>query len=549
MADVERIIKRLEAMKADRATWDGTYQEIARFMMPRKDYWGSSPGALDDSLIWDSTPLHALEILTASLGGMLTNPSQKWLTIRVKERDLDALPSVKDYLRLAAERMTDVFNDDGTGFYAAVHELYMDVALFGTGCFFVEEDKDTIASFKTLPIKAFYLAETERGGRAAVFRVYSIPAWQAFQEWGDSCSDATAKTAQDKPETPVEILHAVFERFDRDPWGKGSKDFPIASVYLETASKHVLEEGGYREWPYMTPRWSKRSGDVMGYGPGHTALPDVRLLNAMARSSTLAAEKMADVPLMVPDDGFLGPVRTGPGGLSYYRAGSTDRIEPLPVSADLAASEAMMAQRRESIRYIMHNDRLQLANGPDMTATEAMLRQNEKLRMLSSVLARMQSEFLVPLAVRMFGILQRSGELPPEPEELQGKNWTVEFNSPLAQAMRRGEVEGMAQALQFMAPFIEQGDPFGILDNFDLDKLARGAAGIFGASSDYLRAESDVQKIRAQKAQAQAQAAQAQNMMAAVDGAQKLGNTHTSQGTALGDLLQGMGAGEQGGGQ
>jgi len=34
---------------------------------------------------------------------------------------------------------------------------------------------------------------------------------------------------------------------------------------------------------------------------------------------------------MVPDDGFLGPVRSGPGGLSYYRAGSSDRIEALPV--------------------------------------------------------------------------------------------------------------------------------------------------------------------------------------------------------------------------
>ncbi len=237
---------------------------------------------------------------------------------------------------------------------------------------------------------------------------------------------------KDKPEDKVEIVHAVYPRLDRDPRSMFAADFPYACVYLETASRRLLEESGYHEMPYMAPRWSKAAGEIYGRGPGLTALSDTRVLNAMSRTALMAAEKMSDPPLMVPDDGFLGPVRTGPGGLSYYRAGSQDRIEALPVKVDLKAAEEMMEKRRQSVRRIFLNDQLTPDSGPAMTATEAVIRQSEKMRVLGPVLGRMQTEFLGPLIGRVFRILLRAGELPRLPEGLAPDMVAVEYVSPVS---------------------------------------------------------------------------------------------------------------------
>ena len=53
-----------------------------------------------------------------------------------------------------------------------------------------------------------------------------------------------------------------------------------------------------------------------------TALPDVKMLNEMSKTTIKAAQKQVDPPLLVPDDGFILPVRTVPGGLNFYRAGT-----------------------------------------------------------------------------------------------------------------------------------------------------------------------------------------------------------------------------------
>ena len=66
-----------------------------------------------------------------------------------------------------------------------------------------------------------------------------------------------------------------------------------------------------------------------------TALPDVKMVNLMSKTIIQAAQKQIDPPLLVPDDGFILPVRTQPGGLNFYRAGSRDTITPLNTGANI----------------------------------------------------------------------------------------------------------------------------------------------------------------------------------------------------------------------
>lgn len=503
-----RVKGRLEAMETARSAWEPLWRDISDYMLPRKNSFekGGRRGDAGDELIFDSSPTHALEQLASGLGGLLTNPALPWFDIRVRGEQAMDRRDVRGFLQKARERMVRLFNTEASGFQAHVHELYLDIVLLGTAVMYVEADPDSVVRFSTRPFGEVYVAENVRGVVDTVYRRYELTARQVVQEWGADCSERVRNLAADRPEDTVEIVHAVFPRADRDPAGFTCADFPWACVYLESEGGHILEEGGYLEMPYMVPRWSKAAGETYGRGPGLTALSDVRVLNAMARTALMAAEKMSDPPLMVPDDGFLGPVHTGPGGLSYYRAGSRDRIEALPVAVDLRAAEEMMLTRRQSVARIFLTDQL-APEGPGTTATEAVIRQSEKMRLLGPVLGRMQTEFLSPLIRRVFNILLRAGELPPLPPDIRPRDLEVEYLSPVARAQKQYEAQSLLQMMEYLGPFLQGGDVFRIMDNFETDRIARHAAEMFGTPGDYLRPEEEVQAARQAQAPIQAQAA------------------------------------------
>lgn len=535
------LLRRFAGLEEARRPWVSSWQELTEYMLPRKNSFASAGSGLPtrgragDERIFDSTPLHSLELLASSLGGLLTNPSLPWFDISVKDRGLGDADEVRAFLQTARERMVALFNAEDTGFQAHVHELYLDVALLGTAVMYVEADPTTVVRFSTRPLGEVFVAESARGQVDTVYRRYEVSARQAIQEWGAACSDEVRAKGEDRPDEPVEVLHAVFPRSDRDPAGFGAANFPFASVYMEVKTEHVLEESGYLEMPYMVPRWAKAAGETYGRGPGQTALSDTRVLNAMARTALMAAEKMSDPPLMVPDDGFLGPVRSGPGGLSYYRAGSSDRIEPLPVNVDLRAAEEMMSGRRESIRRIFLGDQL-APEGPAVTATEAVIRQAEKMRVLGPVLGRLQTEFLSPLIKRVFRIMLRSGELPPFPRDLSPRDLEVRYTSPVSRAQKQYEAQGLAQVMEYLSPLVGSGDPFGIMDNFDTDRVARHVAELFNTPSDYLKSEDGVAQARAQKQQGASGAQTVSTLASAAAIAKTLSEAYTDRPSALTEL-------------
>ena len=74
------------------------------------------------------------------------------------------------------------------------------------------------------------------------------------------------------------------------------------------------------------------------------------------------------------------------GGLNFYRAGTRDRIEPLNIGANNPLGLNMEEQRRNSIRNAFYVNQLMMQQGPQMTATEVVQRNEEKMRLLGPVL-------------------------------------------------------------------------------------------------------------------------------------------------------------------
>ena len=115
--------------------------------------------------------------------------------------------------------------------------------------------------------------------------------------------------------------------------------------------KKILSVGGFNEFPFIGSRWERNSLETYGRGCGGAALSDVKMLNEMEKTYLKALQKMVDPPLMVPDDGFINPVRTTPGGLNYCRTGLSkdERIFPVHAMQRWEYAENTRSHGRSSI--------------------------------------------------------------------------------------------------------------------------------------------------------------------------------------------------------
>jgi hypothetical protein len=261
--------------------------------------------------------------------------------------------------------------------------------------------------------------------------------------------------------------------------------------------------------PYVVPRYLKASFEINGRSPAMTALPDVKMLNEMCKTTIKAAQKQVDPPLLVPDDGFIMPVRTVPGGLNFYRAGTRDRIEPLNIGANNPLGLNMEEQRRGAIRDCFYINQLMMQNGPQMTATEVVQRNEEKMRILGPVLGRLQSELLRPLIDRVFAILLRKKIFLPAPQELQGLEIQIEYVSPLAKAQKTSELQSIMRAIEIFGTLSKISPVF---DHVDIDALVDYIADIVGVPAKVLNSQAQVNAIRQKKQQESQQAQQMAQM-------------------------------------
>jgi len=252
----------------------------------------------------------------------------------------------------------------------------------------------------------------------------------------------------------------------------------------------------------MVPRFNKDSSSSYGRSVSMNALPDTKMLNKMSEVTIRAAQKQIDPPLMVPDDGFMLPVRTTPGSLNFYRAGTRDRLEPLQIGANNPLGLNMEEQRRNAIRQAFFVDQLLMQNGPQMTATEVLQRNEEKMRLLGPVLGRLQSELLQPLISRSFGLLLRAGLLPPAPESLQGQDIDIEYVSPLAKAQKLTDLQSMLRGFEVMMQVAEIAP---VMDYLDTDKLVKYLVEVTGIPARVVRSDQEVEEMREQQQAQQAQ--------------------------------------------
>jgi len=502
----------LSRLMEKRSTWESHWQEIADLMLPRKAEITKERARGDkrSTQIFDATGIHSLELLAASLHGMLTSSANRWFSLRFKEAILNEDDEAREWLEDSIDKMYLAFAR--SNFQQEIFENYHDLIAFGTSCLMVEEDEDDIIRFSARHIKEIYIEENKKGLIDNVYRKFKLTADQAIQKFGaENLSKEINSIYKSHPYDEVEICHIVRPRFNYDSSKKDKQNMKFQSIYFEHSTDHIISVGGFNENVYVVSRYLKSSTEIYGRSPAMNALPDVKVLNKMVEHGLKAAAKQIDPPLLVPDDSMLAPVRMTPGSLNYYRSGSRDRIEPLNIGQNTTLTLNAENARREAIARMFHVDQLQIQSNRTMTATEVLQRNEEKMRILGPVMGRIQSELLEPMINRVFSIMLRNRLFREAPSILANQEIDIEYVSPMALAQKGQELQNVMRGLELFGSLAQT---MPVMDYIDEDGLVKQLVQTLGLPARMIKSDKEVQGIRMERQEAQQQQMQMQQQMA-----------------------------------
>lgn len=535
--EIDDILIRYSFAKTGRSTWESNWQELAEYIIPERANitTTSVPGDKKMSKIIDTTALDALELWASGLNGLMTNDALDWFALKMEDDNLNGIQEVSIWLEDTARRMHAAIR--ASNFQMEIYEVYLDAGSLGTTSLYITEGVNTDLQFQARHINEICVIENSDGFVDTLFREFELTARQVEQQFGSEALTEAMRKAQNekKEDQKFAILHYIHPRSDekREKDGNGefkehAKSLPFASVYIAKEEKKVISEGGYHEFPYAVPRTKKMTGEIYGRSPAWNALPDIKMVNAMCKTYLRTVQKMADPPISMADEGWVLPVKLGPGGINYYSdAGgqSTGReIKTIGTGSQPQFADQEIESRRKSIKDKFFYDLWILPEQPNMTATEVLERIQQKLRIIGPFLGRFQYELLKPIVQRVFGIMYRAGKLLDAPAQVvQSGGVDVVFTSPISDAQQAYQAEALNKTLMMAAP-VFQADP-STMDNVDGDAVVRFYWDAMRAPMSLLRTVKARNGIRNARAQAQANQQRMQEAMAMTEGAKNLKGT------------------------
>jgi hypothetical protein len=502
----QEIVRRADRLRSDRGTTESHWQEVADYLMPSREFTTqNTPGSKRTAHIFHTGPVMAAELLAGALHGMQLMPN--WMRLRPSDPQYDGDMEIQGWLDDATEKMLHEFSSPRAKFSLSMHENYLDDAAFGTSVIMAFDRGRDVTLFKSLPLSECYLSENDDGDFDTLYRCYKMRAYDVINRpaWAGSITDALKREAANNPDAMWEIVHGIIP----DPKHQGE----YADSYV--LKRSMIQMGGvgrYRSRPFVASRWSKRSGETYGNGPGMNALPDVKELNKLEEEHLRGVMLANAPPLALPDDGFLAPLSQNPRALNYYRTEMgqyQDRVFQINTGdrPEVAADKILnMEARVDAAFYIKW---MQLPFKPGMTATEINKRHVDQLRLMGPMGERGQTEKLGPLIDRAYTLMMDNGKFLPPPSSMNGISFRVEYASQTVLAQKGADAERLLNYIAALGQ-IAAGDPT-VMDIVDMDEIASILADRMGAPAKALRDDRAVAELRQmrQKRDQQTQMAQA----------------------------------------
>ncbi len=552
ISDLRRYVdRRLVGLRTDRWSYWQHWRQLSDFILPRRGRYLQTPnqatrGDPVGSRIINETPTLSARTLSAGLMAGLTSPARPWFRLSIRDMDVSDNTPVRLWLDEVTKRMLTVLSQSNA--YNALHVIYEELGVFGTGCMLVEEDYNDVIRCQTLTVGEYYLASSGRNQIDTLYREYVLAVGQVVERFGlESCSpQVKSHWASGQLDKEVNVAQAIEPNDTRAPQVAGLKGRQYRSVIWEWGQRQnlVLDLRGYHELPFCAPRWHVIGNDSYGRGPGMECLGTSKMLQQLEKRTAQAIDKVLNPPMVADVNMKNEPASLLPGGITYVANLGQSGFKPAyEVPPDIRGAEEKITKAENRIKSTFFADLFLMIAQLDTvrTATEIIERKQEKMLMLGPFLERSQFELINPFIERLFAIMHRVGLIPPAPREIRGRALDIECVSTLADAQKSTATTGIERLVAFVGNLAAAKPE--ALDNVDFDETVREYADLIGVTQKLIVAQQKRDAIRKQRAQQAAQQQAAQMSMAGVQGAKTLSETDVGGGQNA--LMKMIGAGGQ----
>jgi hypothetical protein len=509
---VQQHIKKQSAAKSRRSQFEEHWDDLSRVMLSTRQGFTQSIVAGDYRMedVFDGTPMQAARSLANTVGAMIRPEGQDLVEIRAEDDSLNAQGAVQDWVGNASEKLNSHMRNPLARFRQATGEVDLDLVVMGTGILFAGIAKSQRhLIYQSVHLKDGFPMFDDEGNPHGIYRTKKMFIWQAELMFGaDNLSkEVREKIAVDKTDDKIDLLYWVGKRKNQSIENPiFAKDFPVEEIWMETQTKHIISEGGFHEFPFIIPRWDTSSGEEYGRSPGMIALPDSNTLQSMGETILVAGQRLADPPIMAPNDGAFQEVMTFPGGISYYDVETAAAVGgnpffPMISGNNLPVTRDMQTDIRNQVASAFFKNILNLPQGgPQMTATEIIQRKDEFIREVGPVFGRFQTDYNEPTADRSFRMLFRLGAFGEVPELLAQANIKFVFDLPVDKIKKQVQAAAASQWAMEVMQLAQVSPEAKHLVN--VDALARFTADAVSLPHEILNTKEEVlQKIAADNAQ------------------------------------------------
>lgn len=518
--DVQALLRLYENDQTERAIFDTHWEDAGAYVWPNhKDFTSQNvtQGAKKNLHLYTDTATTNAKKYAAVLEALLSRRSTKWHRLSAKDETLRKIPRVRKFYDAVAEDLFAVREAEGSACYEALSTCYRAEGVFGNDALWVDEKVDRLTGkregirYRALPVRDVFVGRGWQDEIVRAFVRYELAAAELPEKFGEERIPARwLEKAKSKPTERANLVTALTLNPAYDPRSPFSRPWSVHEILVDERTAVREEASAYHELPLIYTSAERAPSEIYGRSIAMDVLPTVKTLNEMMKAALRSAEKGADPPLLVRDDGVLGvsrAVRLRPGGLTRGGIDKDGRpmVQALHTGASIAGIVDLLEyfERKLDRHFLVDVFTLLVERSGKMTAREIAERSAEKGVFLGPVVGGHQGQKLAPMVRREIGIRARQGALPEPPGELleAGIGYQLIYETPAQQLQRAGEVEAIEATIASAVPLGEIDRRALLL--FDMGKVSRKLAELRGFPGELMRSEREVE----QEAQAAAQEA------------------------------------------
>lgn len=475
--------------------------------------------------VFDSTAIWANSMLAAGLMAYLVSSNERWFTIGVVGKELNALPpELVTWMEDVEDKLYNQFANPDSGFSSVMHEASLDETSFGTSI--ILEEYDT--SLKNLKFEACSLFRsklgvTESGLPDIIYREKKSNAKQIMDLYektmepdieGDITNDTAVKEFKEayvnRPLEEYTIKRVIMPTKFLNMICKKTiyKANKYVSVHYLKEKPIILKISGYSYFPYTVARWSKYANETYGRSPVWDCLHSIRMLNAMKKTILRKAQLAVDPILQIPDDSIMVPFSTVPGSHVFMKEDSNGII-PLAMDNDVGISIDQLRDERGQILKAFYNDWIiQPETKVEKTAHQILDKRQEQSLLLSPVISRISNERLGRIIQNSVFLMEKHGiieKLDPNLTDGDGNPFVVtpmymSFAARAQQFLKTTQASGWVDYIIKLASVKEE-----IIDVINFDRLAIQTSKAIGAPSEIINTQSEIKALREARQQREQQ--------------------------------------------